>query len=207
MQWQFCNYFKNHLHLTACRRRHAGDHRRSKFAAFPRAGTSPSPWRLRRALSQPGELIPAINSHRRRRRHRFPLCSAPPPCSSAARRRPRRATSVVPSYVNVIALVLRSSSTCSRRWCWPESPGATRLPRDRSELRRDCPHRGQAAPDHLRLHQAHHRDHGGFLSVLLTLPLTLLHRSPSYIDRRRVRAAMAGVECRPVCPFLFWGLG
>ena len=203
MQWQFCNYFKNHLHLTACRRRHAGGHRRSFFAAFPRAGTSPSPWRLRCALSQPGELIPAINSHRRRRRHRFPLCSAPPPYSSAARRRPRRAASAVPSYVNVIALVLRSSSTCSRRWCWPESPGATRLPRDRSELRRDCPHRGQAAPDHLRLHQAHHRDHGGFLSVLLTLPLTLLHRSPSYIDRRRVRAAMAGVEFHPVCPFLF----
>ena len=125
MQWQFCNYFKNHLHLTACRRRHAGGSPPSKFAAFPRVGTSPSPWRLRRALSQPGELIPAINSHRRRRRHRFPLCSAPPPCSSAARRRPRRAASVVPSYVNAIALVLRSSSICSHRWCWPESPGAT----------------------------------------------------------------------------------
>ena len=78
MQWQFCNYFKNHLHLTACRRRHAGGHRRSFFAAFPRAGTSPSPWRLRCALSQPGELIPAINSHSSRRRsHSSPLlCSA-----------------------------------------------------------------------------------------------------------------------------------
>jgi len=40
-------------------------------AAFPHAGTSPSPWRLRRALSQPGELIPAINSHSRRRRSHF----------------------------------------------------------------------------------------------------------------------------------------
>ena len=55
-------YFKNHLHLTACRRRHAGGSPPIKFAAFPRVGTSPSPWRLRRALSQPGELIPAINS-------------------------------------------------------------------------------------------------------------------------------------------------
>ena len=199
MQWQFCNYFKNHLHLTACRRRHAGGSPPSKFAAFPCVGTSPSPWRLRRVLSQPGELIPAINSHRRRRRHRFPLCSAPPPYSSAARRRPRRAASAVPSYVNVIALVLRSSSTCSRRWCWPESPGATRLPRDRSELRRDCPHRGQAALDHLRLHRVHHRDHSELLNVFITSLLTLPQFCRGYAVSRRARAAMAGVGSSPVC--------
>ena len=72
MQWQFCNYSKVQLHLTVCRRRHAGGVTAERFcAAFPRAGTSPSPWRLHRALSQPGELIPAINSHSRRRRSHF----------------------------------------------------------------------------------------------------------------------------------------
>ena len=78
-----------------------------------------------------------------------------------------------------------------------------RLLWSRPKLRRDPPHRGQVDSVRLRLHQVHHRDHGELLSVMLTLLLTLLHRSPSYIDRRRVRAAMAGVEFHPVCPFLF----
>jgi len=98
----------------------------------------------------------------------------------------------------VIASVLRSSSICSHRWCWPESPGATRLPRDRSELRHYCPPRGQAAPDHLRLHRVHHRDHSELLNVFITSLYSLLHRRRGYVVRRRARAAMAGVELAPV---------
>ena len=84
------------------------------------------------------------------------------------------------------------------RFGWLESPSAARLPRDWPELRHDRPHRGQAAPDRLRLHQAHRRDRGELLSVMFASLLPLLNHDSSYVVRRRARATMAGVELSPV---------
>ena len=130
MQWQFCKYFKNQnqaeRHLPACRRRHAAA-AADRFSPLSRTVTrSKLRGELVRELSTPGAFFPAINRNTTAVALHFPLCSAPPPNSSAARRSHRRTASVMPSYANMIASTLRSSSACSRRLCWPESPGATR---------------------------------------------------------------------------------
>ena len=77
-----------------------------------------------------------------------------------------------------------------------------RLLRSRPKLRRDPPHRGQGDSVRLRLHQVHPYDHGELRSMMLAFLLTLLHRSHSYVDRRRVRAVMAGVGFYLVCLLL-----
>ena len=102
------------------------------------------------------------------------------------------------SYANVIASALRFSTACSRRLGWPESPGATSSSSEPAGVPPPSTSRGHVVPDHLRLHQAHRRDHGELLNVMLTSLLTLLHYCWGYAVRRRARAAMAGMEPSPV---------
>ena len=110
--------------------------RRSVLAAFPRAGTSPSPWRLRRALSQPGELIPAINSL---------IATVVPPISPSALLRrqlaPPLAVASVDQHPSCPATPTRSPQPCASlrltyaTWVGQSRPAQRFLPRDRPELR------------------------------------------------------------------------
>ena len=143
-----------------------GGHRRSNFAAFPRAGTSPSPWHLRRALSQPGELIPAINSL---------IATVVPPISPSALLRrqlaPPLAVASVEQHPSCPATPMRSPRPCASlrlayaTWVGRSRPAQLLLPRARPELRHRQARRGQDVPECLRLHRAHQRVRGESLIV------------------------------------------
>ena len=164
------NISKIKIHLSACRRRHA-DVAADQISPLPRALTRS--WchgGSVRALSSPGSPFLAINSNSRRRRPHFS-----PLLCSAARRSHRRAVSIMPSYANAIASVLRFSMTCSCHLSWPESPDATASSPSPAGALPPSPRRGQAIPDRLCLHQAHRRDRGELLNVMFTSLLTLPH--------------------------------
>ena len=157
-------------------------------------------------LSTPHAILLAINRSTPSSFLFFTFCSPPPPACSAARRSLRRAASAVPSYAYAIVSVPRFSASL-RHLGWPESPGATASSPSPAGAPPPSPRRGQAIPDHLRLHQAHRCDRGELLNMMFTSLLTLPHSCRGYAVSRRARAAMAGMESSPVQLLLFQGRG
>ena len=116
---------KIHLHLSACRRRHA-EVTADRISPLSRAVTHPNlRGEFAHVLSTPHALLLAINRSTPSSFPFFTFCSAPPPACSAARHSLRRAASAVPSYAYAIVSVLRFSASYLRHLGWPESPGAT----------------------------------------------------------------------------------